>query len=422
MYEKMQAIGVITKSRRLARVLKNPLPSVFNSAELVNSSPLEDLAIENGCEFSYSLSLRPRFHSAALFSGNIQRNSSRIEFNHQKDIMKIPSSSMVLPIRLFSSEARATENDPADADSVKGVYDKMLNCVAEKRTAPPNAWLWSLIAKCSTHEDIKFLFNILQQLRTFRLSNLRISDGFNSALCREVTKACVRAGAIDFGKKALWKHNLFGLTPDIGSAHHLLLHAKQHNDVKLMVEVMKLVKKNDLPLQPGTADTVFSICYGADRWDLISKYGKRFVKSGVKLRQSSFDLWMEFAAKKGDVESLWKIEKWRSEAMKQHSLSTGFSCAKGFLLEHKPESAAAIIQVLYQTLSDARRPSIVVELQKLASEWPLDVIKHQKEENRKAFAAALQNDISALINTLPSLGLEANVIIQEFTGKEAVLS
>lgn len=90
------------------------------------------------------------------------------------------------------------------------------------------------------------------------------------------------------GKKALWKHNLFGLTPDIGSAHHLLvckcsvevlfclslclhacieiekvlvswlqLHAKQHNDVKLMVEVMKLVKKNDLPLQPGMADIVF---------------------------------------------------------------------------------------------------------------------------------------------------------------------
>lgn len=37
----------------------------------------------------------------------------------------------------------------------------------------------------------------------------------------------------------------------------LQLHAKQHCDVKLMVEVMKLVKKNELPLQPGTADLVF---------------------------------------------------------------------------------------------------------------------------------------------------------------------
>lgn len=32
-----------------------------------------------------------------------------------------------------------------------------------------------------------------------RLSNLRISSNFNCNLCREVTKACVRVGAIDFG-------------------------------------------------------------------------------------------------------------------------------------------------------------------------------------------------------------------------------
>lgn len=34
------------------------------------------------------------------------------------------------------------------------------------------------------------------------------------------------------------------------------LYAKNHNDAKLMVEIMKLLKRNDLPLQPGTADIV----------------------------------------------------------------------------------------------------------------------------------------------------------------------
>ncbi|KAG8375308.1 hypothetical protein BUALT_Bualt10G0086800 [Buddleja alternifolia] len=404
-----QAIGAtLWKSRRrLARVLKNLTPTT----SLLNSS--ENAA----CELR-----RRRFHSAAS-SGNVCRDSFEMELNYQNNITGIPSSSMLMRIRSFSSEATAVGNDSAERlETVKGIYEKMLNCVADKRTAPPNALLWSLIAKCSTNEDIELLFSILQKLRILRLSNLRIPEGFNSALCREVTKACVRAGAIDFGKKALWKNNIVGLTPDIGSAHHLLLHAKQHNDVNLMIEVMKLVKKNELPLQPGTADIIFSICYSADRFDLISKYGKRFVKSGVNLRQTSFGLWMEFAAKKGDVESLWKIENWRSESMKQHSLSTGFSCAKGFILENKPESAAAIIQVLYQTLSDARKPSIVVELQKLVSEWSLEVIKHQNKENRKAFAAALQNDVSDLIRTLPSLGVEANVTVEEFTQKEEVLS
>lgn len=32
-----------------------------------------------------------------------------------------------------------------------------------------------------------------------RLSNLRIHDDFNCNLCREVAKACVHAGALDFG-------------------------------------------------------------------------------------------------------------------------------------------------------------------------------------------------------------------------------
>lgn len=30
----------------------------------------------------------------------------------------------------------------------------------------------------------------------------------------------------------------------------------------------------------------------------------------------------------GDTESLWKIEKLRSDSMKRHTLATGFSCAK----------------------------------------------------------------------------------------------
>lgn len=38
-----------------------------------------------------------------------------------------------------------------------------------------------------------------------------------------------------------------------------------------------------------------------------------------------------------------------------------------------------------QTLSDVKRPGVAVELQKLVGEWPLDVLKHKKKENRKVF-------------------------------------
>ncbi|XP_057960133.1 uncharacterized protein LOC131152322 [Malania oleifera] len=312
----------------------------------------------------------------------------------------------------------SVEESPTEA--VKELYDKMLQSV-NARTMPPNAWLWSLIEKCANNEDIKLLFDILHNLRRFRLSNLRIHANFNFNLCREVTKACARIGALDFGKKALWKHNVYGLTPSIGSAHHLLLYAKKHNDAKLMVEIMKLLKRNDLPLQAGTADIVFSICYHTDNWQLISKYSKKFVKAGVKLRQTTFDTWMEFAAKIGDIETLWKIEKLRSDSMKQHSIATGISCAKGFLLEHKPGNAAAMIEALNQNLTDAKRPGLMVELQNLVSEWPLEVIKRQKEENRKALAAALQTDIPAMVSCLLSTGLEVSASMEDLTKEGGVL-
>ncbi|KAG9138690.1 hypothetical protein Leryth_024434 [Lithospermum erythrorhizon] len=185
---------------------------------------------------------------------------------------------------------------------------------------------------------------------------------------------------------------------------------------------MKLVKKNDLPLQPGTSDIVLSIWYDAENWNLISKYGKRFIKAGVKLRQNAFGIWMRFAAKRGDVDSLWKIEKFRSETMKQHTLASGFSCAKGFLLERKPENAAAVIQLVNQGLSDTKRPAVMLELQQLISEWPLELLKHQKEGNKKALVPALQEDTAAMIEHLSRMGIKVDVKMEDFTKNEGVFS
>ncbi|KAA8548512.1 hypothetical protein F0562_000221 [Nyssa sinensis] len=371
---------VASNARRLANKILRPHPPIllYCSDHRFQTSHVE--AVDDAPRNS----LQWRNHGTLCLSGIIHEN--RIpSASHLARLTLLHSTCSIMMSASYSSGAGTIEGSPTEA--VKELFDKMLNSVAEHRTMPPNASLWSLIENCANHNDIKLLFDILQHLRKFRLSNLRIHANFNCNLCREITKACAHVGAIDFGKKALWKHNVYGLTPSIGSAHHLLLYARQHNDAKLMVEIMKLLKRNDLPLQPGTADIVFSICYKTDSWELISKYSKKFVKAGVKLRQTSFDIWMEFAAKTGllqeTVDSLWKIEKLRSDSMKQHTLATGFSCTKGFLLERKPENAAAIIQVLNQTLSDAKRPGITVELQKLVSEWPLEVIKQSKRGGKE---------------------------------------
>ncbi|KAF5205113.1 Adenylyl cyclase [Thalictrum thalictroides] len=318
-----------------------------------------------------------------------------------------------------SYTSEATESTAGPTEDVKEIYDKMLKSV-EGQTMPPNAWLWSLVAKCANQEDIALLFQMLQNLRRFRLSNLRIHDNFNCNLCFKVAEACARVGAVDYGKKALWEHNKYGLTPSVSSANYLLMYAKKHKDSKFMVEIMKLLKRNHLPLQPSTADIVFSICYDDDNWELISKYAHKFIKAGVKLRRTTFGTWMEFAAKRGDVESIWKIEQLRSKAMEKHNLATTFSCAKGFLLEGKPDNAAAIILVLNEKLPGEKRTGIATELQKLVSEWPLEVIKHQKEEDRKKLATSLRKDIPAMVNGLMSIGLEVKVNLNDLHNEEAI--
>ncbi|XP_030508518.2 uncharacterized protein LOC115723225 [Cannabis sativa] len=390
-------------ARRLSRFFKSPI--FLNSDRFIAPNVQISEALYTSLQWRNNISFCA--HSP-LFNGT------------HSEIEQCALSKRTLPRANFSSKASIVEGSPTEA--VKELYDQIIQSVAVKRTMSPNAWLWSLIENCKNHDDVKLLFDALENLRRFRMSNLRIPDNFNSNLCREVTKTCARVGALDFGKRALRKHNVHGLTPSIGSAHQLLLYAKENNDAKLMVEIMELLEKNDLPLQPGTADIVFGICYNTDNWSLMTKYSKKFIKAGVKLRQTSFDVLMEFASKIGDVESLRIIEKSRSESMKNHTLSTGFSCAKGCLLEHKPEAAATIIQVLNQDLPEAKKSSIMVELQKLVTEWPVEVIKRQKEETKKELAASLQTDIPAMINALINMGLEASVNMEDLTGKEGIPS
>lgn len=311
----------------------------------------------------------------------------------------------------FSS--KAAKKSAAPTEIVVDLYQKMLKSVDETRSMPPNADLWSLVENCSNHEDIKLMFQILQRLRIFRLSNLRIHENFNCHLCMRVTKACTRANAPEHGLKALWKHNVYGLTPSIASAHYLLLYAKEKNNANLMVKIMKVMKKNSLPLQPGTADIVFSICYTTDNWSLMKKYARRFLEAGVKLHRTAFGIWMEFAAKRGDAESIWKIEKLRSEAVTKHTLASGFSLAKGYIIERNPESAAAAINLMYQDLTDKKKALVAEELQKLAAEWPKQVIKGQKKEDQEALAEALKSDISAMVASLLNMGIDAKLNVEE---------
>ncbi|XP_055824794.1 uncharacterized protein LOC129893307 [Solanum dulcamara] len=299
------------KAHQLARVLRRPSsPILLYSVSRVQSPCILE-PIQSNCNSSLC---RGYFTSGTIYGNYIQT-----ECNLQRNICQCQKCSMLFRAS-FSTEAGIVESGATE--SVKELYDKMLKSVVDQRSAPPNAWLWSLIQSCVNHEDANLLFDILQRLRIFRLSNLRIHENFNCALCQEITKACVRVGVIDLG----------------------------------------------------------------------------------------------------DVDALWKIEKIRSETMKERTLGSGLSCAKGFLVDHKPEDAAAIIHLLNQTVPDSRRQKFMVELQKLVADWPLEVIKRQKDERRKELAATLEHDIRTMLSALSNMGLKLNVNVEDLTRIGVVLS
>lgn len=67
------------------------------------------------------------------------------------------------------------------AEAVKELYDKMLESVNTKRSMPPNAWLWQMIANCKHQHDIGLLFEVLQKLRTF--VSFSSFSAVNSSIC-----------------------------------------------------------------------------------------------------------------------------------------------------------------------------------------------------------------------------------------------
>ncbi|PHT43268.1 hypothetical protein CQW23_17293 [Capsicum baccatum] len=256
----------VMKTHQLARViLRCSSPSLL----LCSLSRLQSSCILPPNEFrSSNSSLRRDYFT----SGTIYGDYMQSKCNLQRNVCQCQKCSMMLRAS-YSTEAGTIES------SVTGIVSQDAQAVVDQRSAPPNAWLWSLVQSCPNREDANLLFDMLKRLRIFRLSNLRIHENFNCSLCQEITKTCVRVGVIDLG----------------------------------------------------------------------------------------------------DVDTLWKIEKIRSETMKEHSLGSGLPCAKAFLIDHKPEDAAAVIQLLNQE------------------------------------SATLQHDLPTMLSALSNMGLKLNVNVEDLT-------
>lgn len=74
--------------------------------------------------------------------------------------------------------------------------------------------------------------------------------------------------------------------------------------------------------------------------------------------------------------------------MVKHSNGYAFLVSSFILLNYD-------VGYAHQGLSDAKKPGIAIELQKLVSEWPLEVTKHQKEDH-KMVCLSLEKNLAAI--------------------------
>ncbi|XP_047249852.1 uncharacterized protein LOC107878299 isoform X1 [Capsicum annuum] len=79
-----------------------------------------------------------------------------------------------------------------------------------------------------------------------------------------------------------------------------------------------------------------------------------------------------------------------------------------------------VIKIKAKTVPDSRRQKFIDELQKLVEEWPLEVIKRQKDEKRKELAATLQHDLPTMLSALSNMGLKLNVNVEDLTREGAL--
>ncbi|GJZ76541.1 hypothetical protein Tco_0641213 [Tanacetum coccineum] len=121
---------------------------------------------------------------------------------------------------------------------------------------------------------------------------------------------------------------------------------------------------------------------------------KRYLKSCVwsismLIRIASGAGFADRELKAQDVDNLWKIEKLRSGLMKTHTIGSALSCAKMLSFINGLTSKVYVVYSLrrgFCLITDItrhkRRPDIMAELEKMVSEWPLELIKCRKDEDK----------------------------------------
>ncbi|KAJ7521290.1 hypothetical protein O6H91_19G046000 [Diphasiastrum complanatum] len=228
------------------------------------------------------------------------------------------------------------------SSEVQRIHGEMLADMKQLKM-PPMKKLTLLLQECSTTEDVKLALDILTHLRSFRAAQCKQTRNFSEHLSELLFQSCIRAKAPEHALRILWRHNVHGLTPDLGIAHKLLGYAKEQGDLALMQQTLKTMVSNAIRPTTKTADIVLRLCKEKGDISLMLKLAKEFHVNGVKLHQALYDICISSVANTGNAKKVHEIQEWRHKFGLSHTTASSFALAKAFVMKKKPQKAASII-------------------------------------------------------------------------------
>eukprot|EP00249_Psilotum_nudum_P011034 c22928_g1_i1 orf=121-1236(+) len=289
------------------------------------------------------------------------------------------------------------------SSEVQVLYNKLTDVIA-KRSIPPNSLLHTLLQSCVIPQDVELAYEALRHYRVVRSSKAHINKNFSEKISQLVVSASLRAGAYDLGLKTLWKHNKYGITPSLESAHILLSHAKEHNDLDFARRILTTMAKNSLFPSRVTANIVFRMCKENGDLPLLFKLAKEFFRNHVQLSPALYDICISCAANSGNVSEVWKIQQLRKETGLCHTTASAFSCAKALVLQKKYEKAAQLISFHCQDMKKRHK-----YLAMMISKWPLELLSKQEEGEKEEYLASLKHKLVAFIDALRAEGIDVSI-------------
>lgn len=295
--------------------------------------------------------------------------------------------------KLISTVVPHTDCSP----ELKILWERFTSEVQGKRTVPL-VLVRNILEQSHSSEDVNLAFQTLHDYRVYRSSKARVKQSFNQNISSLAVSASLRSKSYGLGLKALWKHNIFGLSPTIENAHMFLSHARREKDMDLMKKTLRTMVKNLVLPTTQTADIVIRTC--KDSGDLKSMFGlmNEFLQNGVVLNSAVFDILIATAANFGSLEKVFEAQKFREDAGLDHTMASAFAIAKAHILQGEPQTGADLI---LQRCKD--KVKVNKYLGMLVRAWPSELLSRKEQaqiEVDDGFTEQLKDNVSLFAKTL----------------------